>query len=296
MKRVEQIGIVLVFIFFVACKDKVNKKEEILSNSSIVSKVDDAVKKLNSNISNNIVVSLDHHRMALEEGVYTPPSVALIYSDSKINTDLLMHGQLIGIDLPFKVLCYTEPDTTKVSIAYTSADFIAKRHGVSNEFLNAYNANILEVISGLSNYEISESDLKSVEVGFGIFNMKSDFDFETTINNLRNIVLAQSDTKWFGNIDFQKEAKVLEVELNPTTLLLFGGPAPGGKAMISTPKIGLDAFCQKLLVYEDDSGEVNVAFNDIVDFAELYYGTSTKPQQLINQRLKMTFSKAISKK
>jgi uncharacterized protein (DUF302 family) len=47
------------------------------------------------------------------------------------------------------------------------------------------------------------------------------------------------------------------------------------------------------LVYENSDGEVWVAYNDIVAFAELYYKQSTKPQQMINQRLKMTFTKAV---
>ncbi len=68
-----------------------------------------------------------------------------------------------------------------------------------------------------------------------------------------------------------------------------------GKAIMTSPKTGLDAFCQKLLVYEDDKGEVWVAFNDIVAFANLYYGTATKPQQMINQRLIAAFSKAVKK-
>lgn len=63
--------------------------------------------------------------------------------------------------------------------------------------------------------------------------------------------------------------------------------------MMTTPKIGLDAFCQKLLVYQNDKDEVWIAFNDIVAFAELYYGASTKPQNMINKRLIMTFTKAV---
>lgn len=297
MNFLKHTGLILLFILFVACDNK-EKKQQVTSttNVHIVDKVDNVVNELKANItSNTIVASLDHHRMALEEGVYTPPSVAVIYSNSQINTDLLKHGQLIGLDLPFKVLCYSEPDTTKVSIAYTSGEFIAKRHGISNDLLRDYSGSINKTISGLSNNNISTTDTNSVDVGFGIFKLKSDFDFETTVKNLRNIVLAQSDTQWFGDIDFQKEANELGVELNSTTLLLFGGPAPGGKAMMTTPKIGLDAFCQKLLVYEDESGVVNVAFNDIVAFSELYYGSSTKPQQMINQRLKTTFTKAVKK-
>ena len=85
-------------------------------------------------------------------------------------------------------------------------------------------------------------------------------------------------------------------DLDLTILLLFGAPAPGGKAMMTTPKIGLDAFCQKLLVYENSNGEVWIAFNDIVACSNLYYGIATKQQKMINQRLSATFSKAVKKR
>ena len=65
--------------------------------------------------------------------------------------------------------------------------------------------------------------------------------------------------------------------------------------MAEFPKLGLDAFCQKLLVYEDPQGGVKVAFNDIVAFAELHYGKSNPPQNVINGRLKKTFTEAIRK-
>ena len=141
---------------------------------------------------------------------------------------------------------------------------------------------------------ISKTDITAVNKGFGMISIKSDFDYTTTVQNLRDIVMSQGDTKWFADIDYQKEAANLNVQIRPTKLLLFGGPAPGGKAMVTSPKIGLDAFCQKLLVYKNEAGEVWIAYNDIVAFAKLYYGTSTKPQQLINERLKMTFTKAVT--
>ena len=141
---------------------------------------------------------------------------------------------------------------------------------------------------------ISETDITTVNKGFGIVSIKSDFDYSTTVQNLRDIVMSEGDTKWFADIYYQKEAANLNVEIRPTILLLFGGPAPGGKAMATSPKIGLDAFCQKLLVYENEAGEVWIAYNDIVAFAKLYYQSSTKPQQMINQRLKMTFTKAVT--
>ena len=62
--------------------------------------------------------------------------------------------------------------------------------------------------------------------------------------------------------------------------------------MADFPKLGLDAFCQKLLVFEDEDGNVQIAFNDIVAFAKLHYGRSNMAQQVINTRLKQTFKKA----
>ena len=81
------------------------------------------------------------------------------------------------------------------------------------------------------------------------------------------------------------------------TLLLFGGPGPGGKAMSEYPKLGLDAFCQKILVLEsaDGSGIVSLHFNDIVALAKLHYGSSNKPQAVINKRLMATLSGAVQK-
>ena len=63
--------------------------------------------------------------------------------------------------------------------------------------------------------------------------------------------------------------------------------------MADFPKLGLDAFCQKVLVYEDAETIVRVAFNDIVALAELHYGRSNPPQNVINTRLRETFVKAI---
>ena len=106
--------------------------------------------------------------------------------------------------------------------------------------------------------------------------------------------MSQGDTKWFGDVNYTSNALTLGVKIRPTILLLFGGPARGGKAMMTSPKIGLDAFCQKLLVFENENGEVWVAYNDIVAFAKLYYSNSTKPQHLINKRLHTTFTKAVT--
>jgi len=285
-----------VFIAFISCGQN-SKPNKAITNepTSVLLKVDNAVMQLNNQIAEyDKIATLDHHRMAADEGVYTPPSVVTIFSNPKIEVPIVQANQLIGLDLPFKVLCYAEPDTTEAKVAFTSAEFIQKRHNIDSEALRDYERAMNQIIEALPKKMISNTDVSNVDENFGIVQFKSDFDFSTTVQNLRDIVMAQSDTKWFADVDYQKQASTQNIEVRPTILLLFGGPAPGGKAMVSSPKIGLDAFCQKLLVYENEAGEVWIAYNDIVAFAELYYQSSTKPQQMINQRLKMTFTKAVT--
>lgn len=298
MKFIKPFSFIICLSLLISCGEKAKKESIAISpvKESISQKVDNAAKQIEGEIASfKSIATLDHHRMAAEVGVYTPPSIAIIFSDSKINNTIIQEHQLAGLDLPFKILSFTEADTTNVSVAFTSSEFIQKRHQLDPSLLMNYNSAMSKVISTFPKEMISVTNEEGVTEGFGIVNLKSDFDFTTTVSNLRKIVMSQGDTKWFADLDYQKEAANDDIIIRPTTLLLFGGPAPGGKAMMTSPKIGLDAFCQKLLVYENSNGEVWIAYNDIVAFAELYYETSTKPQQLINQRLKMTFSKAVTK-
>lgn len=279
----------------VSCDSSVEKSYGEETKPNIRSQVDFEVQRLDSAISEfEPVLRIDHSRLAEAEGVYTPPSMVSLFSNPKVNSELIRLNPLTGLDLPYKVLCYAEPDTLNARLAYTSAEFLSKRHGLSDEGLRSFENDMGGVLAKLSDLSVSETDLARVDLNYGIITLQSDFDFSTTVQKLKGVVQAQSDTQWFGEIDFQLEAKGQNIEIGPTTLLLFGGPAPGGKAMVDSPKLGLDAFCQKLLVFENEKSEVLVAFNDIPALANLYYNRSTKPQELINERLKMTFEKAIS--
>jgi uncharacterized protein (DUF302 family) len=80
------------------------------------------------------------------------------------------------------------------------------------------------------------------------------------------------------------------VVLNPMRLILFGGPGPGGKAMNFAPTLGLDAFCQKSLIWQDQEGNVHVTFNDLLALAARKKVAAGVPLRAINHRLKTTFS------
>ncbi|MEZ9912853.1 DUF302 domain-containing protein [Vibrio breoganii] len=237
------------------------------------------------------ILTIDHSRLAEQEHEYLAPSRVDFYTDDELNTQLLKNNLSVGLDLPFRVLNYVEESEQKA--VYTDAMFIQKRHDITDsDALARYGEETTKLINGLENVKPVQSE--GLTSGYGIETLVSDYDFETTIDNIKRDVLAQDDTVWFINWDFKARAVGIGETLPNATLLVFGGPAPGAKAMSDYPSIGLDAFGQKVLVFEQD-GKVQIAYNDIVDFAELHYQDAAIAHRVINYRLGSTLKGAIIK-
>ena len=238
------------------------------------------------------IIQIDHARLAADEGVDMPPARVQLFSDPQLNAAILSENIRAGLDLPFRVLSYQDQDTAAVS--YTGSDFLAQRHGLSaTGALATFDPRLDDVFNQLNALTAHPVPSNDIPQGFAILEIASNYPVAETVARLKQAVTAQSDTIWFGEIDFQAEAAAHDVSLVPAQLLLFGGPAPGGVAMAEFPAIGLDAFCQKLLVYEGDDGNAVVIFNDIAALARLYYGRSIEPHDMLNKRLTATFSAAV---
>ena len=235
------------------------------------------------------IASIDHARLAAAEGIEMPPSRVQIFSDPEINTSILKENIRAGLDLPFRVLSYARDGTA--NIVHTGSDFLEIRHGLSDEpVLDTFSLRLGEV-TGVADGKAAPTD--ALSSGYGVIELTSALSVAEAVENLTKIVMAQDDTVWFGEIDFTSEAAAQGTELPEAVLLLFGGPGPGGVAMAEFPAIGLDAFCQKLLVYSGNDGGSVVIFNDIAALAELHYGSSARSHHALNERLTATFQKAL---
>ena len=235
------------------------------------------------------VVSIDHARLAAAEGVEMPASRVQLFSDAELNSAILSRNIRAGLDLPFRVLSYDKQQ--QATVMYTDFAFLQKRHGLSSsELTDAYTARMASVLTSVDAIAAPSTGLTE---GYGVLELTSAYGHAETIERLRAAVTSQGDTVWFGEVDYTQDAHALGVDIGPAMLLLFGGPAPGGVAMAQFPSIGLDAFCQKLLVFEESDGTVKVIYNDIAALAELHYGQSIKPHHQLNERLTMTFSQAV---
>jgi uncharacterized protein (DUF302 family) len=265
------------------------------ANADVQSDIDSAVDQVLEGIELAELtpfLEIDHSRLAKENGVEMPPSRVVFFSDPEVEIPLLELNIRAGLDLPLRILAHAEGATTQVT--YTDASFLRQRHGLGETPVLAEMDELLaEVVSSVTDATLATAPNAVLTHDYGVVALRSDFDVVETIARLKQIVMAQGDTVWFGEIDFSAEAASQGVRLPAAQLLLFGGPAPGGVAMAEYTAIGLDAFCQKLLVYEDEGGVVQVLYNDIAALAQLHYGTTAPPHQALNARLKETFLSAV---
>lgn len=245
------------------------------------------------------VVDIDHSRLGQQAGSVMPPARVFIFSDSQLESELIMQNPLVAIDLPLRVLAFEEGSGQASKVIYNSFDYLVSRYqlepGSSDELGERYNKSMSMAINGLAPTAVASfpDDAMSPD---GIITIESPYGYEETIERVNAAINAQSDTMHFGTVDFQANASALGIEIAPAYLILFGGPGPGGKAMANAPTLGLDGFCQKFLIWEDASGAIKLSFNDLLALADRQGVKKSIALRVINYRLKKTFSDALASK
>ncbi|MEZ5888774.1 MAG: DUF302 domain-containing protein [Xanthobacteraceae bacterium] len=103
----------------------------------------------------------------------------------------------------------------------------------------------------------------------GIVHLKSAYDMQETIDRMKKDI-ADKGIKFFGEVDQSKLAADAGITLNPSTLLMFGNPPLGTLFITADPDAGLD-WPVRVLVYQDDKGQVWVAYTDFAWIAKRHH-------------------------
>ena len=94
----------------------------------------------------------------------------------------------------------------------------------------------------------------------GIVRVKSAHPIGETIERLKKDI-ADKGIKFFDEIDQSKLAADAGIKLHPSVLLVFGNPPLGTQFITANANAGLD-WPVRLLVFENDKGEVWTAYTD----------------------------------
>lgn len=97
--------------------------------------------------------------------------------------------------------------------------------------------------------------------------IKSENSFDETYAALKKAVESKEPLSIVAELDHSANAKKAGMQLRPTKVLMFGNPKLGTPLMQANQAIGVD-LPQKMLVYEDENGDVYVVYNDPKILAE----------------------------
>lgn len=241
-----------------------------------------------------VVVEIDHARLAAEAGSDMPPARVMLFSNPEVETALVAANPLAALDLPLRVLAYDADDGAGAKLVYNRFAYVAARYGLgpSSAAATGYTAAMDAALAGIPAAEIQHFASDEIAPD-GIVTLSSPFTYDETLTKVRAAIDLQEDTVWFGEVDFAERAASSGTGITPARLLLFGGPGPGGKAMGAAPTLGLDAFCQKLLVWEDADGAIKVSFNDLLAIADRQDVRKNLALRVVNRRVRKTFETAL---
>jgi uncharacterized protein (DUF302 family) len=96
---------------------------------------------------------IDHAAAASGAGLDLRPTTVLIYGNPQAGTKLMQIDQRAGIDLPLKILVWTD-ELNVTHVAYNDPTWIASRYGITAEdapVLGAMKALVTGQIDGLKN-------------------------------------------------------------------------------------------------------------------------------------------------
>ena len=260
---------------------------------------DELFEKINGNVAKEPslqrVLEIDHSRLAADVESHMPPAKVLIFSNIELESELLERNQLAGIDLPLRLLAYESLPNGPSKLIYNSYDYLASRYGLSpsGATRTLFEKSMSLALNGVDPTDIASFGQAQMQPD-GIVTLDSPFDFEETNRRVLEAINSAGDAVVFGEIDFQSQVRDFGVDIRPTSLILFGAPGPGGKAMRDAPTLGLDAFCQKFLIWEDDQHAVHLSFNDLLLVAERQDANKSIALRVIDFRLSRTFSDALS--
>lgn len=241
-----------------------------------------------------IIAEIDHSRLGAEAGSAMPPARVLLFSNPSLDAVLVQKNPLVALDLPFRVLAHEVTASGHSQVIYNTFAFVRTRHGLDQlaTLEQRYEGYMVTALAGIEATQVGQFERNEVSID-SITTLESPLDFETTAELIQATIDSQEDALTFGVVDFQDRSQDIGMMIRPATLFLFGAPGPGAKAMSEAPTLGLDAFCQKMLVWEDREGAVHVSWNHLPALAERQGVGVNLPLRVITKRMNDLFEGAV---
>ncbi|SDB56955.1 Uncharacterized conserved protein, DUF302 family [Flavobacteriaceae bacterium MAR_2010_188] len=240
---------------------------------------------LKKNEAVSIIAEVDHEKNAKSVGLELNPTRVVFFGNPVLGTPLMQKNQLAGLDLPQHVLFFRNEKMEDYAM-YNSVEYLKSRYDLEGvATLEKISGALQNLVSDATKSEIKSASGQTVSYADGIIIKESSQDFESTYSNLQNAILSNPNLKIVAELDHQKNAESVGLDLRPTRIIIFGNPNLGTPLMQDEQTVGLD-LPQKMLVYQDENGNVFVAYNDLFYLKERHMLDSSDEQlQMISNAL-----------
>ena len=118
----------------------------------------------------------------------------------------------------------------------------------------------------------------------GLIIKTSSLDFNTTYEKIKGKIEANPNLKILLELDHSKNAASVDLVLRPTRIILFGNPKIGTVFMQDNQTASID-LPQKIIVFQNESGEVKVAYNDPAYFKNRHTLKDSEALNKVSQAL-----------
>jgi len=217
---------------------------------------------INGNPALTLIASVDHQANAANVGLELRPTQVTMFGNPNLGTPLMQINQLAGLDLPQKMLTWTDA-AGQSNIAYNSAEYLNGRYGLDGEqaIIDTINNALAGLASTAAGQEITATEVTAPSINEGIRIIESANDFDTTYELLRGAIDSAAPLTIVTELDHSANAANVGLTLRPTRLIIFGNPNLGSPLMQSGQSIAID-LPQKMLVLQKENGNSYVAYND----------------------------------
>jgi uncharacterized protein (DUF302 family) len=106
----------------------------------------------------------------------------------------------------------------------------------------------------------------------GLVRVQSRYGFDETVARIRADV-ATKGIREFAIVPQSALARDANIELRPSTLIIFGNPPLGTQFITANPNAGLD-WPVRVLVYQDEAGAVWATYHDFQYLARRHHITN----------------------
>jgi uncharacterized protein (DUF302 family) len=221
---------------------------------------------LEENENIGIVAQVNHSMNAQNAGLMLRETRTVLFGNPNLGTPLMQENQLAGLDLPQKIAVYTTA-TDEVFAVYNSVDYLAARHGLTSPSLSTISNALETLTTSATQNEVFAVGTNLPLAGQGIITVQSTQDFDSTYDSLVQAIEGNTNLILVAELDHKANAESVGMSLNPTRLVIFGNPDLGTPLMQSSQSVSID-LPQKMLVWEDDNGDVFISYNDPAYLAE----------------------------